>query len=242
VVASVLSRLRHSVKPRWFVAAVRCLLPLRHGVTVVSVNWNSVEMLHQHVRAVRRFAPEARILVVDNGSDDGSREALGQLPVRAILLDRNLGHGAALDIGCLAARTRYVVTLDIDAFPISESWLPTLLALLDGAHVAGIESGARVQEQVGVTDEDPEWRDRPPFVHPANAVIRLRRFVYRRHSWRKHPTERRVLDPGERLSAAEAGHLGFLPLTEVTGPGHVGQIYGDVVYHNCYGTRHRRVP
>ena len=57
--------------------ALRRLDALAEGVTVVIVNWNTRDVTADVIRAVQRYSPQGvRILVVDNGSTDGSREML----------------------------------------------------------------------------------------------------------------------------------------------------------------------
>src|SRR6478736_2703123 len=111
---------------------------LRGGVTIAIVNWNSLDLLRDVVRALERFGPPAggqlEILVVDNGSTDGSRawlrsqRRIGRL--RSVLLPRNVFHGPAMDLAFLLASTEYVVALDVDAFPVTDDWLETLLGPL----------------------------------------------------------------------------------------------------------------
>src|SRR5438128_2429727 len=77
---------------------------LRAGaVTVVTVNWNSWSHLDVLIDVVRRHSPpDTEILVVDNGSVDGSRAFLAASPdVTTIMLPANVGHDLALDIGVL---------------------------------------------------------------------------------------------------------------------------------------------
>jgi GT2 family glycosyltransferase len=74
----------------------------------------------------RLFSPlSTRILGVDKGSTDGSVEWLRREGVPTVALCTNGGHGSGLDLGWLRARTQTVVTLDVDAFPISDSWAVT---------------------------------------------------------------------------------------------------------------------
>ncbi len=96
-----------------------------NGVTVLIVNWNTRQLLLDVIDAVRRFSPAGtRVLVVDNGSGDGSIEALQAIPnVQVVRLPSNAGHGAALDIGVSKVRTDIVVTLDSDAIPLRDGWL-----------------------------------------------------------------------------------------------------------------------
>jgi glycosyltransferase involved in cell wall biosynthesis len=82
-------------------------------------------------------------MVLDNGSTDGTAEWLATQPdIDAVLLEKNIGHGAALDHAFLRATTEYVAVLDVDAYPISPDWLAVPKRLLEqGATVAGAEFG-----------------------------------------------------------------------------------------------------
>jgi len=62
-------------------AALRHRTPsfYRPGVTVVTVNWNSLHYLERMLAAVEAMSPPGtEILVVDNASSDGSREFVRQ--------------------------------------------------------------------------------------------------------------------------------------------------------------------
>ena len=98
----------------------------RPGVTVVTVNWNSLAFLRVTLDAIRAMSPrDTEIVVVDNGSSDGSIDFLrSRRDVRVMALPSNLGHGVALDLGVARVRTEYLAVLDVDAFPISDRWLP----------------------------------------------------------------------------------------------------------------------
>jgi len=196
--------------------------------TVVTVNWNSWEQLRVLIEVVeRRSPPGTRIVVVDNGSRDESRERLAAMPaVRAVKLPLNLGHELAMDIGVLLVETEFAVALDVDAFPLHEDWLQRLLTpLSEGAQV----SGARLNRE---------------YVHPCCWAMREARFVECGHSFRSHYQPRQEGrdasgDSGEEISAAEAPDLHFFEVASQRGPGDVGTVFGDLVYHNFYSTRFR---
>jgi glycosyltransferase involved in cell wall biosynthesis len=196
------------------------------AATVVTVNWNSWPHLEVLIDVVRSRSPAGtRIIAVDNGSVDGSRRRIGERPeVEGLLLPANVGHELAMDLGVLMAETEYVVALDVDAFPLDDDWLQRLLApLSEGAQV----SGARLNRE---------------YVHPCCWAMRKARFVERGHSFRAHYVPRSggrdaSGDVGEEISAAEAPNLHFFDVTSQRGPGDVGTVFGDLVYHNFYATR-----
>lgn len=202
---------------------------LRPGaVTVITVNWNSWRHLALLIEVVRRRSPrETEILVVDNGSVDESRDRLSADPeVSAVMLPVNVGHELALDAGVLLCDTEYAVALDVDAFPLHDRWLEELLAPLDaGAQI----SGARLNRE---------------YVHPCCWAMRTARFVEQGHSFRSYyrpraPGRDASGDVGEVMSEREAPHLHFFDVTSQRGPGDVGTVFGDLVYHNFYATRFR---
>lgn len=218
----------HGIVPAMRVRARRRLGRLQPGATVVTVNWNAWPQLQVLIDVVSRRSPsDTRITVVDNGSRDGSRERLkNRDDLLALLLPVNAGHELALDLGILLCDTEYAVALDVDAFPLHDDWLERLLRpLSEGAMV----SGARLNRE---------------YVHPCCWAMRTARFVERGHSFRAHYRPREEGrdasgDVGEEISAAEAPNLTFFDVTSQRGPGDVGTVFGDLVYHNFYATRFR---
>jgi len=196
------------------------------ATTVVTVNWNSWAHLEVLIDVVRRRSPAGtRIIAVDNGSEDESRRRISERPeVDGLLLPANFGHELAMDLGVLLAETEFVVALDVDAFPLHDDWLDRLLApLSEGAQV----SGARLNRS---------------YVHPCCWAMRKARFVERGHSFRSHYVPRSEGrdasgDVGEEISTAEAPDVHFFEVTSQRGPGDVGTVFGDLVYHNFYATR-----
>jgi glycosyltransferase involved in cell wall biosynthesis len=204
------------------------------SVGIVMVNLNSLAVLRETSRRVLstpgRRQPE--LLVVDNGSTDGSGEWLaGQRDLRGLRLPWNAGHGAALDLGFLLLRTEYAVALDVDAFPIADDWLDRLLEPLERREAT--VSGILVH------------RD---FVHPSCLAMRRADFVACRHTFRPRWTSDPAAlglthwDTGERISMRERGRVAYLPVTSVRGPGWLGTVYGGIVYHNFYAVRKDRSP
>jgi GT2 family glycosyltransferase/glycosyltransferase involved in cell wall biosynthesis len=89
------------------------------GASVVIPNWNGRDLLEKHlpsVIAALRGDPANEIIVVDNGSTDGSAEFVRQRfpEVRLLALGRNLGFGGGCNAGVGAARNDIVVLLNND--------------------------------------------------------------------------------------------------------------------------------
>jgi len=107
----------------------------------------NLEPLHRELsQALKAFADELEIILVDDGSRDGSLEKMRELQrrdprVRPVVLDGNHGQTAALDAGFRAARGEITVMLDAD-LQNDPADIPRLLELLDRADVV---NGVRVE-------------------------------------------------------------------------------------------------
>ena len=94
-----------------------------------------VEQMHARIRGVVDPLPyEFRFLYVDDGSTDGTGEALGTLAqadgrVTPILLSRNFGHQAALSAGLQKSSADGVITMDGDGQHPPEL-IPQMLTLM----------------------------------------------------------------------------------------------------------------
>ncbi len=85
-------------------------------VSIVIPNYNGKHFLEDCLKAV--FAQDIQdqeVIVVDNGSTDGSLEYLKTFPgVRVIVLDKNYGFCRAVNEGIKAAESEYVILLNND--------------------------------------------------------------------------------------------------------------------------------
>ena len=89
-----------------------------YDLSVVIPNWNTMRLLRGCLQSILRETRKAffEIIVVDNGSSDGSREMVkSQFPgVRLIENHRNVGFARACNEGIRMARGRYILLLNSD--------------------------------------------------------------------------------------------------------------------------------
>ncbi|WP_231691019.1 glycosyltransferase family 2 protein [Aureliella helgolandensis] len=93
-------------------------VPTDFRLTVVIPVYNEVNTVLDVIERVRRTKLPLEIIVIDDGSQDGTREKLAGLPaaddLRIILHERNRGKGAALRTGFEHATGTAVVVQDAD--------------------------------------------------------------------------------------------------------------------------------
>jgi len=83
-------------------------------VTVVIPAFNEVQGIGDVVRELRQAFAEIMIVVVDDGSTDGTRQAALAAGAKVLRHKRNQGYGASLRTGMLAAATPYIAIYDAD--------------------------------------------------------------------------------------------------------------------------------
>lgn len=106
-------------------------------VAVVIPSWNSFEDLRECVDAARADAGRAvEILVVDNGSRDGTVEWLRREGVEHVALPRNVGFAAAVNLGASRTHAPYVFALNADTV-VEPGCAARLAAALDADESRG---------------------------------------------------------------------------------------------------------
>ena len=142
------------------------------SLSVVIPSWNGRELLEKFLPSVIRaasFHPDNEVIVVDNGSEDGTAEwvrsqspetaAGGSEPelVRLLRSERNLGFGAGNNAGVRAARNPIVVVLNNDMRVEPDCFQRLLEGFTDpgvfavSAQVFFLDQGKR-REETGLTE------------------------------------------------------------------------------------------
>ncbi|MHB9131982.1 MAG: glycosyltransferase family 2 protein [Armatimonadota bacterium] len=137
------------------------------GVSVIVPLYNKAPYIQRAIDSIlhQTFA-DFEVLVVDDGSDDGSAEVVRACPdarVRLILQEHG-GVSVARNRGIAESRGRLVAFLDAD-----DAWLPSFLAIVTALHQRFPQAGAlgtayRVELQPG-TFHTPEFARAPAEEH-----------------------------------------------------------------------------
>jgi len=97
------------------------------NISVVVVNFNSGPFLQGVVEQLHAQRANYDVIVIDNHSSDGSADFLRESrQARFVVLDRNLGFGAAANIGADKASGEYILFLNPDAYVGADT--PALMA------------------------------------------------------------------------------------------------------------------
>jgi GT2 family glycosyltransferase len=117
-------------------------------VSVVIPNWNGAHWLDPCLNALElQTFRDFEVVVVDNGSTDGSVERLrarrdaGSLALRLVELPHNIGFAAGINAGIATCTAEFIAALNNDTEPCAE-WLAALVAALEANSAAGSAASA----------------------------------------------------------------------------------------------------
>lgn len=141
--------------------------PSNKAATIVIPNWNGLDLLRKYLPPLMEATKASaanEILVVDNGSHDGSAEFVrSNFPGVTVLgLERNLGFGGGSNAGFRAAKNDIVVLLNSD-MRVEPDFLQPLLDGFTDAKVFAVScqiflsDAAKRREETGLTEG--WWRD-----------------------------------------------------------------------------------
>ncbi len=108
------------------------------------MNWNGATLLPSCLGSLARLTRSVHVVVVDNGSTDGSAAVVRGFPgIEWLPLGRNAGFGEANNVGmrrALAAGARWVGIVNTDV-ELAPDWLDVLVATGERHATAGILGG-----------------------------------------------------------------------------------------------------
>jgi glycosyltransferase involved in cell wall biosynthesis len=123
--------------------------PRDRAVTVVIPAYNEAAHVAEQVRAVDQVMRDTgwsyEIIVVDDGSTDGTAQEADRTGVRVLRRKQNMGYGASLKLGIHRASFDWILITDADGtYPVGA--IPTLLAAAsENEMVVGARTGELVQ-------------------------------------------------------------------------------------------------
>ncbi|HLH04115.1 MAG TPA: glycosyltransferase family 2 protein [Bryobacteraceae bacterium] len=99
-------------------------------VTAVIPTWNRADLVRSVIRNLQaQIQPPNRILVVDNGSTDSTREVTDELGADYLRLDKNRGFAVAVNAGIGAAESEWVLILNNDVI-LRPDWIRNIVTAL----------------------------------------------------------------------------------------------------------------
>lgn len=126
-------------------------------LTILVIHYRTPALLRECLSRLNRYAADARIVVVDNDSQDESEQLLRrQFPDIRVLHAQNHSFSAAVNTGLKAATTPFVAHMNADVM-IEVDTLPSLLEVLRSEHV-GMVGPQAVTPQGNWQDQGPLYR------------------------------------------------------------------------------------
>jgi GT2 family glycosyltransferase len=112
-------------------------------VSVVILNHKNLNDTIECIEAVKKTEyPRLEIVVVENGSNDGSLEKLKQIEgINLIVNEKNLGAAGGRKIGIISSQGKYVVNIDNDAV-VDPDWLSPMVEIMEADPYIGICIGS----------------------------------------------------------------------------------------------------
>ena len=127
--------------------------------SVIIPCWNQLEFTRKCIAALfRRTGPNWELIVINNGSTDGTADFLGgvqdvsPVPVTVIANTTNRGFPTAINQGLQYARGEYLVLLNNDVV-VTDGWLEQLVALTGASRAGNSEDPMHKSEIQNSTSE-----------------------------------------------------------------------------------------
>ncbi len=159
---------------------------------IVIVNFQTPDLLKISVESFRKYYPEARITIIDNGSKDNSVEAIKKMQENfsnktdLLILNKNIYHGPAMNYALNTLKEDYVFFIDSDTETKNGGFLEPMLKLLESSekvYAVGrkitvnkrgflSESGRAILTPAYLMMKRKLYRTFPPFEHHGQPVMK----------------------------------------------------------------------
>ncbi len=107
--------------------------PLR-GVTAIVAAYNEAPRIGRVLDVLVAYQGFEEVIVVDDGSTDGTGEVVAQFPVTYVRVETNQGKGHAMDVGVANASTDVIFFADADIVGLTHDMIAeTIQPVLDGS-------------------------------------------------------------------------------------------------------------
>lgn len=173
------------------------------GVSIVITNYNYSKWVGDAIESCKKQTkPPREIIVVDDGSTDGSVEYLKKIDGIKLILQKNQGVAHARDAGIMAAKGTFITCLDAD-----DMLDPRFVATLSDALLADRGMGI-AYSRMAIIDEQGKYKYTPDFpgefsweiqskegVPPPNVVPSGS--MFRKSMWERAGGYRQEYAPGE---------------------------------------------
>jgi glycosyltransferase involved in cell wall biosynthesis len=118
-------------------------------VSVIIPVYNEARTLAKVIREAFRVHPQTEVIVVDNGSTDGSKHVASRMGARVISFNQPLGHDVGRSVGAKEARGDILLFIDADFVISAKETIPLVKAVQRGVDVA-LNKYNGIRSKVGV--------------------------------------------------------------------------------------------
>ena len=132
-----------------------------NSIAIIIPNWNGIHEIEACLRSLEKQTARPTIIVVDNGSTDGSKELIEESFPNVIVLPQphNLGFAGGVNVGIRYALERdfaYIGLFNSDAVADS-AWANTLRKTLETDLQVGIATGLLLHSDGKTIDSTGDW-------------------------------------------------------------------------------------
>ncbi|MGL5093097.1 MAG: glycosyltransferase family 2 protein [Aeromonas sobria] len=147
----------------------------KKSISVVIVNWNAGQLLAECVDSVLVYGSGliGKIIIVDNGSIDGSLELLPPVPNLLIIrTGKNLGFGKACNLGSKLSDSEYILFLNPDC-RLFNNTLTQIEELINNKPEIGVYGVQLIDEQNKVAKSCARFPDLKCYIYQSLGLSRL---------------------------------------------------------------------